>query len=209
MRTLPMTLMVMLIAPVAGKLNGRIGPRPLMVGGMLLSRSGSLADAARDRLVLQTRSGRFHLLGAGISMTMPTTSGVAMGSVDPRARASPRAWSTPRARSAARSASPCSARSPRPSPPPLGRQRAGGPAGHRRTLDPLVIGGQAEQITRVAGPEASLAATHAFVDGVTTAMTVGAVIALVGAVVAFIGLRGFRPVAAPQAIPRRRRRGVS
>ena len=53
----------------------------------------------------------------------------------------------------------------------------------------------------MAGPEASLAATHAFVDGVTTAMTVGSVIALAGAVVAYFGLRGFRPVAAPQGMP--------
>ena len=34
--------------------------------------------------------------------------------------------------------------------------------------------------------------------GVTTALTVGSLIALTGAVIAFFGLRGFRPVNAPQ-----------
>ena len=63
-----------------------------------------------------------------------------------------------------------------------------------------MIGGQAEQINAVAGPEAGLAATHAFIDGVTTAMTVGSLIALAGAVIAYFGLRGFRPVSAPSAV---------
>ena len=68
-------------------------------------------------------------------------------------------------------------------------------------FDPLVIGGQAGPIARVAGPDAGVAASQAFVNGVTTAMTVGSLLALTGAVIAFFGLRGFRPVAAPQAMP--------
>ena len=50
-RTLPMTLMVMLIAPIAGKLSGRIGPRPLMVGGMLVM---SLGLASLTRLSIDS-----------------------------------------------------------------------------------------------------------------------------------------------------------
>ena len=68
-------------------------------------------------------------------------------------------------------------------------------------FEPLVVGGQASTIARAAGPDAGLAASHAFIDGVTTAMTVGSLLALTGAIVAFIGLRGFRPIAAPQSVP--------
>ena len=38
-RTLPTTLMVLLVAPVAGRLNTRIGSGPMMVIGMLRPRS--------------------------------------------------------------------------------------------------------------------------------------------------------------------------
>ena len=37
MRFLPSTLMIVLIAPLAGRLADRVGPRPLMVTGLTLT----------------------------------------------------------------------------------------------------------------------------------------------------------------------------
>ena len=211
-RTLPMTLMVMLIAPIAGKLSGRIGPRPLIVGGMLVMSLGlaSLTRLSIDSSYWTVIFPSFIFVGAGVSLSMPTTTGVAMGSVDP-ARAGIASGVVNASRQVGGAlgvavlgsiaATVASAHWADNAPAALS-----GTAGR---LDPLVIGGQAEQIRAVAGPEASLAATHAFVDGVTTAMTVGSLIALAGAIIAYFGLRGFRPVSAPSAGRARRRRGLS
>ena len=200
-RTLPMTLMVMLIAPIAGKLSTRIGPRPLMVGGMLVMSLGlaSLTRLSIDASYWTVIFPSFIFVGAGVSLAMPTTTGVAMGSVDP-ARAGIASGVVNASRQvggalgvavlgsiAATVASASWADHA-----PAALQATAG------RLDPLVIGGQADQISRIAGSDASLAASQAFVDGVTTAMTVGSLIALAGAVIAFFGLRGFQPVAAPQ-----------
>ena len=35
-RFLPSTVMIMIVAPIAGRLADRIGPRPLMTGGLIL-----------------------------------------------------------------------------------------------------------------------------------------------------------------------------
>jgi MFS family permease len=199
-----MTLMVMLIAPIAGRLSSRIGPRPLMVGGMVVMSLGlaSLTRLSIDASYWTVIFPSFVLVGAGVSMSMPTTTGVAMGSVDP-ARAGIASGVVNASRQvggalgvavlgsiAATVASSHWAN--------LAPAALHGTAGR---LDQLVIGGQAQQIGKLAGPGASLAATHAFVDGVTTAMTVGSLLALTGAIIAFFGLRGFRPVAAPQGMP--------
>jgi EmrB/QacA subfamily drug resistance transporter len=202
-RTLPMTVMVMLIAPLAGRLSGRIGPRPLIVGGMVVMSLGlaSLTRLSIDSSYWTVIFPSFVFVGAGVSLSMPTTTGVAMGSVDP-ARAGIASGVVNASRQVGGA---------------LGVAVLGSiaatvasshwadtaPAALRGTagrLDPLVIGGQADQIRSVAGPQASLAAANAFVDGVTTAMTVGSLIALAGAVIAYFGLRGFRPVSAPSPV---------
>ena len=200
-RTLPMTLMVMLIAPIAGKLSSRIGPRPLMVGGMLIMSAGlaSLTRLSLDSSYWTVIFPSFICVGAGVSMTMPTTTGVAMGSVDP-ARAGIASGVVNSARQVGGAlgvavlgsiaATVASAHWADNAPAAL--------QGTAARFDPLVIGGQAGPIARVAGPDAGVAASQAFVNGVTTAMTVGSLLALTGAVIAFFGLRGFRPVAAPQ-----------
>jgi MFS family permease len=196
-----MTLMVMLIAPIAGKLSSRIGPRPLMVGGMLIMSAGlaSLTPHSLDSSYWTVIFPSFICVGAGVSMTMPTTTGVAMGSVDP-ARAGIASGVVNSARQVGGAlgvavlgsiaATVASAHWADNAPAAL--------QGTAARFDPLVIGGQAGPIARVAGPDAGVAASQAFVNGVTTAMTVGSLLALTGAVIAFFGLRGFRPVAAPQ-----------
>jgi len=82
-RTLPMTLMILVVAPIAGRLNGRTGPRAPLVTGMLLASTGAFGLAH-----LQADTGYgfvwpfFALLGAGLALTMPAVSSTAMGAVD-------------------------------------------------------------------------------------------------------------------------------
>ena len=134
-RTLPMTLMVMLIAPIAGKLSARIGPRPLMVGGMLIMSLGlaSLTRLSLDASYWTVIFPSFICVGAGVSMTMPTTTGVAMGSVDP-ARAGIASGVVNAVAAGRRRARRRRARLDRRDGRlgALGRQRPGGPAGHGR-----------------------------------------------------------------------------
>jgi EmrB/QacA subfamily drug resistance transporter len=79
---LPMTLLVIIVAPQAGHLSDKIGPRWLMTVGMLLL-SGSLMFFGR----LDTGSGFWDLLpalilgGTGMAMAMSPTTAAAMGSV--------------------------------------------------------------------------------------------------------------------------------
>ena len=210
-RTLPMTLIVM--ADRADRGPPLDPHRAASADGGRhadhVARAG-LAHAALDRLVSYWTVifPSFLFVGAGVSMTHADDDRASRWARSTRrARASPRASSTPRGRSAARSASRCSARSPRRSPRrQLERQRSGGAAGHRgRASSRSWSAGRSSTIARAAGPDAGLAASHAFIDGVTTAMTVGSLLALAGAIIAFIGLRGFRPVAAPQSDAGRRR----
>ena len=149
-RTLPMTLMVMLIAPIAGKLSTRIGPRPLMVGGMLVMSLGlaSLTRLSIDASYWTVIFPSFIFVGAGVSMAMPTR------------RASPWARSTRPARhrlrrrqrlAAGRRRARCRRARLHRRDRGLGALGDHAPAALQGTagrLDPLVIGGQAEQIGR-------------------------------------------------------------
>jgi EmrB/QacA subfamily drug resistance transporter len=83
-RFLPSTLMIVLIAPLAGRLTDKVGARPLMVAGL------SLATLS---LFLQTRIGvdtgyelllpAFILLGIGMALVMSPMSTAAMNAVSP------------------------------------------------------------------------------------------------------------------------------
>jgi EmrB/QacA subfamily drug resistance transporter len=79
---LPMTLLVILVAPQAGHLSDRMGPRWLMAGGMVLL-SASLLFFSR----LGLHSGFWTLLpgllcgGSGMALAMSPTTAAAMGSV--------------------------------------------------------------------------------------------------------------------------------
>jgi MFS family permease len=85
LRLLPWTGAPMVVAPLAGALSDRIGPRPLMAGGMLLQALG----LAWFGLEATTSAGYLTLVaplviaGVGISMTIPTTAAAAMGAVAP------------------------------------------------------------------------------------------------------------------------------
>jgi len=82
-RFLPTTLMVVVIAPIAGRLSDRIGARPLMTAGMTL-----VAVSLLWQSFLTTDSGfgfllpGFVFMGIGISLVMAPMSTAAMNAVD-------------------------------------------------------------------------------------------------------------------------------
>jgi EmrB/QacA subfamily drug resistance transporter len=84
-RFLPSTLMIVLIAPLAGRLTDRIGPRPLMVAGLSLV---TIALFLQTRIDVHTGYGlllpAFVLMGIGMALTMSPMSTAAMNAVAPQ-----------------------------------------------------------------------------------------------------------------------------
>jgi len=82
-RFLPSTLMIVLIAPIAGRLTDRVGPRPLMTSG-LLAVSGALFW--QSHLSVSSGYGAllpgFVLMGIGMAFVMSPMSTAAMNAVD-------------------------------------------------------------------------------------------------------------------------------
>ncbi len=82
-RFLPTTLMVILIAPIAGRFTDRIGPRPLITAGLVLVSAALLWQSS-----LTPTSGfgflfpGFVLMGIGIALVMSPMSTAAMNAVD-------------------------------------------------------------------------------------------------------------------------------
>jgi EmrB/QacA subfamily drug resistance transporter len=87
LRFLPSTVMVMVIAPIAGRLADRIGPRPLMTGGLI---AVSFALLWMTQITPHTGYGTllvsFMVMGAGMGFVMSPMSTAAMNSVN-RAKA--------------------------------------------------------------------------------------------------------------------------
>jgi EmrB/QacA subfamily drug resistance transporter len=81
-RFLPTTLVIMVIAPIAGRLTDRIGPRPLIVAGLsivavsLFMQSLITVDSGYGSLLVP-----FILMGVGIALTMSPMSTAAMNAV--------------------------------------------------------------------------------------------------------------------------------
>ncbi|MDX6488903.1 MAG: hypothetical protein QOK13_1518 [Gaiellaceae bacterium] len=85
LRFLPVTLLSFAVAPIAGKLSAQMPVRVLLAGGLLLVAGGMLLMRG-----LHTEStwtallAGFILLGAGIGMVNPPLASTAIGVVDPR-----------------------------------------------------------------------------------------------------------------------------
>ncbi|HWJ42182.1 MAG TPA: MFS transporter [Solirubrobacterales bacterium] len=81
-RFLPSTLMIVGVAPVAGRLSDRYGPRWLIAGGLVIVAASlfSFSRIAVDSGYLDLLPG-FMLLGIGIAMTMSPMTSAAMNAV--------------------------------------------------------------------------------------------------------------------------------
>ena len=83
-RFLPSTLMIVLIAPLAGRLTDKVGARPLMVAGLSLA---TLSLFLQTRIDVDTGYGlllpAFILLGIGMALVMSPMSTAAMNAVSP------------------------------------------------------------------------------------------------------------------------------
>jgi EmrB/QacA subfamily drug resistance transporter len=81
-RFLPSTVMIVGVAPIAGRLSDRFGPRWLIAGGLLIVAASlfSFSSIAVDSTYLDLLPG-FMLLGIGIAMTMSPMTSAAMNAV--------------------------------------------------------------------------------------------------------------------------------
>ncbi len=182
-RSMPMTLMIMFVAPIAGRLNMKVGPRPLMSLGMALATVGMIG------LALVGASSSYHAiwpylvaLGAGVAMTMPSLSSAAMSAVEP-------------ARSGIASGVVNSARQVGGA---IGIAVMGsivaklalgsfGPAPEE--VEHLVVGGQTALIGVTAGPDVAARAADAFVAGMHGAMLAGGALTFAAMLVSVFWLR--------------------
>jgi EmrB/QacA subfamily drug resistance transporter len=83
-RFLPSTAVIIVVGPIAGRLADRIGPRPLMTGGLVavsasLFWQGHLTPTTSFGFLV----GAFVLMGLGMGLVMSPMSTAAMNSVDP------------------------------------------------------------------------------------------------------------------------------
>ncbi len=81
-RFLPTTLVIMFVAPIAGRLTDRIGPRPLIVAGLgIVAVSLFLQSQIDSSSTYSSLLVPFILMGFGIAMTMSPMSTAAMNAV--------------------------------------------------------------------------------------------------------------------------------
>ncbi|HEX6665287.1 MAG TPA: MFS transporter [Solirubrobacterales bacterium] len=155
-RFLPSTVMIVGVAPIAGRLSDRFGPRWLIVGGLLIIAASlfSFSGIAVDSGYLDLLPG-FMLLGFGIALTMSPMTSAAMNAV------------------------------------PV--QKAGIASGVL-SMFRMVGGSLGVAVTGAifqasVGSSFETATPTEFVDGLSLAMTVSAVVTVVGAVIAVATIR--------------------
>src|SRR6185437_8939501 len=83
LRTLPTTMMILFVAPIGGRLSGRVGPRWLMTVGMAFASVGLFGLSFVDVDSSYNAIWPFQMLmGAGMALTMPAVSATGMAAVD-------------------------------------------------------------------------------------------------------------------------------
>jgi MFS family permease len=186
LRTLPLTATTLLVAPLAGRLLSRVGPRKLVVSGLVLTLSAlielaALAPGSSYGLLVPA----LVALGVGLSLVLPTCVSVALART-PQDQAGIASGVATTARQLGGALGIAVLAS-------LGAQiarfdfhRATSITGDR--VDELVSGGRVEPVGTLLGPQAKHAAADAFVSGLNTAMWIAAAAALAALVVAWHGL---------------------
>jgi EmrB/QacA subfamily drug resistance transporter len=206
LRTLPWTLMILVVAPIAGRVNSRIGARMPAAVGMLLVALGLIGLARLSATSAYSSIWpAFVLCGVGTALAMPTVSAAAMSAIaSDKAGVGSGVLNTARQVGGALGIAVLGA---------VATGRIGArwdqfvaavPPGLRiqaAHLAPLVDGGQLRLIGRLAGPIATQAASSAFMTGFHTAMWTAAALCLAAAVVAFVGLAPARTTARPSVAP--------
>jgi EmrB/QacA subfamily drug resistance transporter len=193
-RFLPSTLLAFFVAPVAGKLAARLPIRAFLGGGLLLIAAGLVAmrlgtDPGDDWTALLPG---FVLTGAGIGLVNPPLATAAVGVVHPsRSGMASGINSTFRQVGIATGIAALGAIFARVV--DGGAERfaaAAGPAGAR-----VAEGGEFADVISFGlyhrlGPAAARAGEVAFLDGLHAILLVGAAVALIGAVLSFLLVRG-------------------
>jgi EmrB/QacA subfamily drug resistance transporter len=182
-RFLPSTVVIIFMGPIAGRLADKVGPRPLMSLGLVFV---SIALFAQSFLApdtpYSTLAVAFVLMGVGMGLVMSPMSTAAMNAVDQtKAGAASGVLSMSRMVGGTFGVAVTGALVST-----LGRTRLtdllpGASEGQvDRLVDALATGGAG-----IAG-RTGLAVQTAFLDAVNTSMKIGAVVALVGALVAWL-----------------------
>lgn len=197
LRSLPMSGMVMILGPFAGKLNAKLGPRVQMSGGMLLAACGLFGLSRIGVHSSYMDIWPYYVLtGGGVAFTMPAVSATAMGAVEQtKAGVASGVVNASRQVGGALGIAVLGSlgaalarqewKHELAALPPAVQERAG-------HLTSAVLGGQGRVVGAAAGPQAQEAAFNAFVHGVKGAMLVAAALALASSLTAFVGLRGVR-----------------
>jgi EmrB/QacA subfamily drug resistance transporter len=198
-RFLPSTLVIMVAGPISGRLTDRVGPRPLITTGLLLV-AGSLFW--QGHLAVDTPyaflAGAFVLMGFGMGLVMSPMSTAAMNAVDP-AKAGVASGTLSMSRMvggsfgvAAMGALIAALGSHR-----LGELLPGlSDSARSKLTDALGSGAGSEATGRTAG-----ALQDAFVYALNDGLRIGALVALIGAVVAFVLIEPRRAAAPAETQP--------
>jgi EmrB/QacA subfamily drug resistance transporter len=198
-RFLPSTLVIMIAGPIAGRLTDRVGPRPLITTGLLLV-AGSLFW--QGHLAVDTPyafiAGAFVLMGFGMGLVMSPMSTAAMNSVDP-SKAGVASGTLSMSRMVGGSFGVAA----------MGALISALGSHKLAELLPNVSDSARSKLTDALGSGASSSATghtatalqDAFVYALNDGLRIGALVALAGAVVAFVLIEPRRTAVAAETEP--------
>jgi EmrB/QacA subfamily drug resistance transporter len=197
-RFLPATLVIIVMGPVAGRLADRIGSRPLMTVGLLLVGGALLVQS---RMTVHTGYGLllpgFVMMGAGMGLVMSPMSTAAMNAVD-RTKAGVASGTLSMSRMVGGTFGVAIMGALIAT---IGRSKIDSllpqvPAATRATIANSLAGGGA--ISGHHAPAQVVSAVHqAFISALSTGLTIGAAVTLVGAFAAWTLISRI-PASAPQ-----------